>query len=856
MKCFARVMVALLLAAAASVGGVKGEWSKCYSYDVDPETFYLYQTLPGTGNTCRIRAYGPTTYTGKLMIPAYVKVPMGSSFKFLTVVEIADSAFAGCYPLTKVHLSSRMRKIGEDAFRGCSGLVSIEVDEYNENFCAKNGVLFTVNKDTLIYYPEGKPEGLYIIPSGVRAIANGAFAGCKNLANVDIPSGVKTIEGGAFSGCSGLQSIEVESGNKNYCAENGVLFTKNKDTLICYPGGKAEESYIIPDGVTAIGRSAFKDCSNLKALTIPGSLTKIGERAFYGCGKLETVDIKDGVKEIGSFAFTGCANMTAVTIPGSVTKIGAGAFLNCRKLSKVVLNDGTMEIGDSVFYSCSGLLEVTIPGSVTAIGKSAFRECSELPSVTIPGSVTKIGERAFYGCKKLGTVDIKDGVKEIGKSAFRECSELPSVTIPGSVTEIEESAFFNCRKLSKVVLNDGTIEIWDSVFYSCSGLPEVTIPGSVAAIGRSAFQDCSNLETVDIKDGVKRIWNYAFSGCAKMKAVTIPSSVLTIWIRAFSGCSELTAVTIPSSVKEIGRWAFLGCSGLKSIEVESGNKKYCAAGGVLFTKDKATLVCYPGGKPEESYTIPSSVTEIGEAAFFGCTGLTAVTIPSSVKEIGSWAFRKCSELNAVYWLAGDLWSPGLRLSFKGIASPATLYVRQGEKAAIEKKEWAKKYFSEVVEGYVVTFKDGEGNKLGEQLVEPNGRATVLKAPAKEGYPIVEWQLNGVKYKFSTKVTQDITLVAVWKKKEESTPDNPETAVESVQLAAVRAVRNPVGEALELEGMERAARVEVYSVVGARVHAEALRGEPRVVIDAQGWASGVYVVRVEASDGAKTLRVVK
>ena len=78
----------------------------------------------------------------------------------------------------------------------------------------------------------------------------------------------------------------------------------------------------------------------------------------------------------------------------------------------------------------------------------------------------------------------------------------------------------------------------------------------------------------------------------------------------------------------------------------------------------------------------------------------------------------------------------------------------------------------------------------------------------------------------------------------------------MQLAGVRVVRNPVGEALELEGMERAARVEVYSVVGARVYAEALRGEPRVVIDARGWASGVYVVKVEASDGAKTLRVVK
>ena len=301
--------------------------------------------------------------------------------------------------------------------------------------------------------------------------------------------------------------------------------------------------------------------------------------------------------------------------------------------------------------------------------------------------------------------------------------------------------------------------------------------------------------------------------------MTIPSSVTAIGECAFLDCDGLTAVTILDGVKGIRERAFASCSGLKSV------------------------------------TIPSSVTEIGERAFANCSGLKSVTIPSSVTKIETQAFKECRGLNAVYWLADANCSVGDD-AFEEIASPATLYVRHKEKEKIEGngQTWWKK-FDKIVEGYVVIFKDGEGNKLGEQLVRSNGTATAPKAPAKEGY-IVEWQLNGVKYEFSTPVTKNITLVAVWKKKEESTPNNPETAVESVQLAAVRAVRNPVGEALELEGMERAARVEVYSVAGARVHAEALRGTPRVVIDAQGWASGVYVVRVVASDGERTLRVVK
>ena len=127
--------------------------------------------------------------------------------------------------------------------------------------------------------------------------------------------------------------------------------------------------------------------------------------------------------------------------------------------------------------------------------------------------------------------------------------------------------------------------------------------------------------------------------------------------------------------------------------------------------------------------------------------------------IGDDAFSGCSGLNAVYWLAGD--GCGASLAFVRIASPATLYVRQGEKA---KMWWAKVNFSAIVEGYVVTFTDSDGNKLGEQLVKPNGTATEPAAPIKEGFTFEEWQLGGKKYDFSKPVMKNIKLLAVWKKK--------------------------------------------------------------------------------------------
>ena len=210
-------------------------------------------------------------------------------------------------------------------------------------------------------------------------------------------------------------------------------------------------------------------------------------------------------------------------------------------------------------------------------------------------------------------------------------------------------------------------------------------------------------------------------GTVEVDGVSI--KVVSIGKEAFCDCGELQEVTIPGSVTVIGEYAFFGCSGLTAV------------------------------------TIPGSVTVIRWGAFRGCSGLTAVTIPGSVTVIGDDAFSGCSGLNAVYWLAGD--GCGASLAFVRIASPATLYVRQGEKA---KMWWAKVNFSAIVEGYVVTFTDSDGNKLGEQLVKPNGTATEPAAPIKEGFTFEEWQLGGKKYDFSKPVMKNIKLLAVWKKK--------------------------------------------------------------------------------------------
>ena len=285
--------------------------------------------------------------------------------------------------------------------------------------------------------------------------------------------------------------------------------------------------------------------------------------------------------------------------------------------SDFVINNGVL-----TKYQGSGGA-VTIPNSVTNIGYEAFYGCDSLTSVAIPNSVTNIGYEAFYGCDSLTSVTIPNSVTSIGEGAFWNCSSLTSVTIPNSVTSIGTMAFTGCR-----------------------GLTGVTIPNSVTSIGKEAFEGCSSLTSVTIPNSVTSIGTMAFAGCRGLTSVTIPNSVTSIGEGAFNDCSSLTSVTVPNSVTSIGWGAFGDCDRLTSIQVEAGIANYVSMNGVLFNKQQTELVQYPGGL-SGAYTIPNSVTSIGDYAFAGCRGLTSVTIPNSVTSIGDNAFNACHGLTSV-----------------------------------------------------------------------------------------------------------------------------------------------------------------------------------------------------------------
>ena len=186
-----------------------------------------------------------------------------------------------------------------------------------------------------------------------------------------------------------------------------------------------------------------------------------------------------------------------------------------------------------------------------------------------------------------------------------------------------------------------------NAFSFCTGLTSITIPNSVTSIGTYAFYGCSGLTSITIPNSVTSIGDWAFHGCSGLTSITIPNSVTSIGDLAFHGCSGLTSITLGNSVTSIGGWAFNGCTGLTSINVASGNNYYSSNNGVLFNKKKTALIRYPEGKSQTSYTIPNSVTSIGDHAFDGCTGLRSITISNSVTSIEDDVFARCTSLTSI-----------------------------------------------------------------------------------------------------------------------------------------------------------------------------------------------------------------
>ena len=475
------------------------------------------------------------------------------------------------------------------------------------------------------------------------------------IETIIIPSWIKSIDPLGMQ-MGNVGEIIVEDGNPNYSSLNGVLFDKDKQTLILCPRGQ-KKKVVIPASVKRIEHGALEGCKNLDIEVENGNTEyecadgilikkRVMELIYIPKGVKGDIHIPEGVKCIGMYAFVECGNLISVTIPESVSAIKRFAFSCCKKLERVVIPDSVTEIGDSAFADCDKLQNITIPDSVTFIGARCFSACIKLQSITIPDKVTEIGDCTFKHCSGLTNVVIGKNVTSIASSAFECCVALGSITLPDSVTSIGDSAFF-ISGLKNITIPSGVTFIGDYAFTDCALMTNVTILGNITKIGDFTFGDCRRLESMTLPDSITEIGESAFLNCRSMKNITIGRNVAKIKEEAFVNCRGLESITIPDTVAEIGRSVFLGCSSLKEILVVPDNLNYRSVDGVLFNKDKTVLVQYPEGKGEDTYTIAASVKKIGDFAFADCGKLETIMIPDNVTEIGENAFLNCKGLKYI-----------------------------------------------------------------------------------------------------------------------------------------------------------------------------------------------------------------
>jgi len=236
-------------------------------------------------------------------------------------------------------------------------------------------------------------------------------------------------------------------------------------------------------------------------------------------------------------------------------------------------------------------------------------------------------------------------VTSIGNSAFIS-SGLTSIVIPDSVTIITSWAFSYCPNLTSVTIGNGVTSIQYGVFYDCPNLTSVTIGNGVTSILQEAF------------------W---ITGLNK---INIPNNVTSIDAETFASTS-LTNVTIGNGLTNVGdafyTCPFFGCPSLMAITVDTSNPAYCSVAGVLFDKNRDTLIEYPRGLAG-SYIVPGSVTSIGNYSFYYCTSLTGVYFNGNATSLGDFVFS--GDNNAtVYYLPG---TTGWNSTFGGL--PTALWL--------------------------------------------------------------------------------------------------------------------------------------------------------------------------------------
>ena len=333
----------------------------------------------------------------------------------------------------------------------------------------KYRLLKTAHQAKLLYQSAFKAEILQI-PSEVEykdekytvtSINESVFGLNNSIKKIIIPKTIKNTEFGSlegitshpFSNCLSLETIEVEEDNPAICSVDGVLFNKDKTTLICYPAASPQESYTVPDGVKTLVLGAFINSQHLKKVVLPDNLETLGYNAFGNSKSLEEVILPSNIKELPSYLFKDCKKLKSVVIPEGVTTIGYSAFEGCSSMEVISMPESVVTVDMAAFSGCTSLKSATLSPNLKEIPLTMFRDCSKLAEVIIPLGITTIGNGAFNGCNAMQSFDLPESINYIDGLAFSNLPNLKDIYCHAKTAPNTSKNAFGDVDLSQIALH-------------------------------------------------------------------------------------------------------------------------------------------------------------------------------------------------------------------------------------------------------------------------------------------------------------------------------------------------------------------------------------------------------------------
>ena len=588
-----------------------------FPHDFEVNGIY-YNYLTDNNGTSVVVTYKGTSYTSKAYSGS-VTIPKTVTYNGNTyLVEcIGNSAFYGCTGLISINMGGNVTNIETFAFALCSGLTTIT---FSDNIKTIAAYAFEgCSALTSVLLPENLEQlGQYAVDD------NGNHSYTYHAADEDNDaSWTYQWYKSPFPGCSSLTSFKIAGRNTSFLTIDGVLYSKSGKVLLEFPKAKGP-SFVMPEGVKYTNDYVFQDCCNLQNLTLSDDL-QLGFGVFAGNDYLETLNVGSNLtayndkntpsKDNVSSVLADLSSLVTISVsdPNSSLEVYSGALyrkndddswaLLCypkkRTNTELEVSDNCAIVEADVFANHYYLQNVILPEGVKTIGMRAFNGCSNLQTVSIPSTITTIEEKAFYRCQSLTGVNISD-LKAWCTINFMSDSE--SYDPDANPLYYAHHLYLNGEEVTELVIPDGTIGISSYAFWGGSNIISVVIPDKVTTVGSCSFSDCSNLTSVTFGKDVANIWSYAFDGCNKLTSVTVKASK-PIWLDSWAIPNRANATLhVPLGSKS----AYEAAIGWKDFKEIIEDKK-CATPSISLVGGKLHFECETEGVEfHYEFTAPAS----------------------------------------------------------------------------------------------------------------------------------------------------------------------------------------------------------------------------------------------------------